>query len=356
MAYYPSLTRSIPLATIRRERMLPVDGEVVVNPGARVESMSIVARAQVPGRYRILDVAHALRVPPAAADKYIRLRTGQRVEAGQVAASRRVALGLVPRVAHVPQIGVVAAVGGGRVLLETLGEPVELRAFLPGTIANVMPRRGVLVETIGALIQGVWGVGTESFGVLKILAEQPDQPLRARSIDVSSHGAVLVGGSTMDRDALQQAQELQVRGIVIGSLDPTLLEMAEQMPFPIIATEGLGWAPMAQPIFQLLSTNDGREAAINGRVQPRWGAIRPEVIIPLPARSATSPPPPGTPLDAGVQVRVVRGPMTGAVGTVRHVPSQPSVLETGARVNCAVVTFSSAEEQFVPFFNLELLA
>jgi hypothetical protein len=241
------------------------------------------------------------------------------------------------------------------VLLETVGEPVEMRAYIPGTVGNVLPRVGALIETVGALIQGVWGVGDESFGVLKVLVDQPTQPLRARLIDVASHGAVLVGGSTLDREAIQQALELQVRGIIIGSLDPGLLEMAEQMPFPIIATEGLGQAPMAQPIFQLLSTNDGREAAISGRTQPRWGAIRPEVIIPLPARSADLPPPPGTPLDPGVQVRVMRGPMKGAIGTVRYLPNQPSVLETGARAWGAVVAFEGVQEQLVPYFNLELL-
>ena len=355
MIYYPSVTRLLPLTTIKRERILPVDGEVLVSAGARVESMSVVARAKVPERYVILDVAQALRLTPDAADKHIGLRPGQSVTAGQVVANRKIALGLFPRVVRAPQEGVVVAVGGGRVLLETAGQPIELRAYLPGRVGNVLPRRGVLVETIGALIQGVWGVGGESFGVLKVMVEQPDQPLKARSIDVSCHGAVLVGGSTVDQDALQQALELQVRGIIIGSLGPALLEIARAMPFPIVATEGLGQAPMAQPIFQLLRTNEGREAAISARTQLRWEAIRPEIVIPLPARGAPLPPPPGTPLTAGVQVRVMRGPMTGAVGNVNRVPSQPSLLETGARVWGAIVTFAEGEEQFIPNFNLELL-
>lgn len=355
MAYYPSLTRVMPLTTIRRERILPLEGRVLVDIDASVEPKTVVARADVPGRYHILNVARILKVSPEAAEKYIRLRPGQTVAAGQVVASRRVTLGLFPRVVRSPQEGIVVAVGGGRVLLESVGEPVEIRAYLPGTVGNVIPKMGVLIETIGALIQAAWGSGGESFGVLKAAVEQPNQPLQARSIDVSCHGAVLIGGSTMDREALRQALELQVRGIVIGSLDPTLLEMAEEMPFPIIVTEGLGLAPMAQPIFQLLRTNEGREAAISGYSQPRWGTIRPEVVIPLPARSAPSPPPPGTRLEVGIQVRVTRGPMTGEVGTVKHLPGQPLAIETEAKVWGAVVAFEQAEEQFVPFFNLELL-
>jgi hypothetical protein len=353
--YYPTLTRVIPLTTIRRERVLPVDGNVLVRAGAHVEPMSLIARAEVPGRYSILNVAQALRVSPESADTYIRLRPGQAVQAGKMVAGRKLLLGLVPRVVRAPRDGVVAAVGGGRVLLETAGEPVEVRAYVPGTVVTVIPQRGVTVETVGALIQGVWGLGGQAFGVLKVLVDRADQPLLAKAIDVTCHGALLVGGSTIDRDALQQALELQVRGIVIGSLDPTLLGVARNMPFPIVMTEGLGQVSMARPIFRLLRTNDGREAAINGVTQPRWGEIRPEIIIPLPTRSAPTPPPPNSPLQPAVRVRVTRGPARSRVGTVRSLPKQPIALKIEARVWGATVAFDDGGEQFVPLHNLELL-
>jgi hypothetical protein len=355
MVHYPSLTRVIPLTTIRRERILPLPGEVLVNEGTRVEPTSLVARAEVPGRYYILDVAQRLGVSPLAADKYVRVKQDQPVKAKQVLAVRRTSLGLIPRVIRAPQDGVIFAVGGGRVLLKSVGEPIEVRASLPGRVSNVLPKMGVLIETVGALIQGVWGSGVESFGVLKVLVEKPDRPLRARSIDVSCHGAVLVGGSTLDRDALRQAFELQVRGIVIGSLDTTLIEMVQELPFPVVATEGLGHMPMAPPLFDLLRTNDGREAAVIGHTQPRWGTIRPEVIIPLPTGSASLPPSPGKPLAVGDRVRVIRGPAIGGVGTVKYLPAYPLAVETGARVWGAVLALESSEEQFVPFLNLELL-
>jgi hypothetical protein len=220
-----------------------------------------------------------------------------------------------------------------------------------------MPGKGVLIEMVGAWIQGVWGLGGESFGVLRVLSKRPDRPLRARRIDVGCHGAVLVGGSTLDQAALQQALEMQVRGIIIGSLPPSLIELAQEMPFPIILTEGLGRVPMARPLFKLLRANDSREAAISGLTQSRWGAVRPEIIIPVPSGKAGPPPAPGVALKVGKQVRLTRGAMLGAVGTVRSLPSRPMSLETDARVWGAFVEFEDDEqEQFIPLFNLELLS
>ena len=354
MVYYPPLTRVIPLTTIRRERVLPLKGQVLVNVGARVEPTSVVARAEVPGHYHIIDVAQALGVTPEVADTHIRPRAGQRVKAGQAVAGRRAGLGLFSRVLRAPRGGVVAAVGGGRILLESAGEPIQISAYLPGRVVDVVPQFGAVIEAVGALAQGVWGIGGESFGVLKVLAEQPDQPLQAKSIDISCRGTVVVGGSTMDKEAFQPALEYQVRGIVIGGLDPALIEMAEQMPFPIVATEGLGVAPMALPIFQLLRTHEGREAAINGRTQPRWGAVRPEIVILLPSGGAPVPPPPDRPLEVGVRVRVTRGAMLGAVGTVRNLPAQP-MIETEVRFWGAIVAFEEGEERPIPIYNLELL-
>jgi hypothetical protein len=355
MVYYPPLTRVIPLTTIRRERVLPLEGQVLVNVGARVEATSIIARAEVPGHYHILDVAQALGVTPEAADSHIRPRPGQRVKAGQAVAGRRTALGLLPRVLRAPRSGVVAAVGGGRILFESAGEPVQISAYLPGRVVDIVPEFGAVIEAVGALVQGVWGIGGESFGVLKVLAEQPDQPLQAKSIDISCRGTVVVGGSTLDKELFQPALEYQVRGIIIGALDPALIEMAEQMPFPIVATEGLGAAPMAHPIFQLLRTHEGREAVISGRTQPRWGAVRPEIVVLLPSGSAPLPPPPDRPLKVGVRVRVTRGAMMGAVGIVQNLPAQPMLIEAGVRLWGAVVAFGDGEEKPIPVYNLELL-
>jgi hypothetical protein len=351
--HYPSVTRVTPLTTIRRQRLLPVPGDVLARVGDRVDPTQVVARANLPGNFRILPVAHTLGVPASEIQRYLRVSLDDVVKRGDVVAKKG-RLGGTP--VKSPIDGTVTAASGGRLLIEARPRMFELRAYLYGTVSNVLHHHGVVVETTGALVQGVWGTDSESLGILKRITESPDEPLDAQSIDPSCHGMILVGGAGLSGEALERAQEVQVRGIVVGGMAPELISQAKQMSFPVIVTEGLGVVPMSTPVFRLLATNDGREASISGRVQFRWGIVRPEIIIPLPAE--TLPPvedQPGALLQVGTRVRMVRAPDTGTAGTIVALPNRPREIETGARVLGALVDLGQEEPIFAPLANLEIL-
>lgn len=351
--YYPFETQVTPLTTVRRERVLPAPGEVLVRAGEQVEPTQVVARANLPSDFRILPVARLLGVPASQIRRYVRVNLGDEVRRGQVIAARR---GPFARSVKSPIAGVMTASGRGRILIEAQSTLFKLRAYIHGTVSNVLGHYGVVIETTGALVQGVWGTGDESLGTLKCLVKSPDQPLRAKAIDPSCHGMILIGGVGLNEAAIERARELQVRGIVIGGLAPELLPLVLKLPFPIVVTEGIGTTPMSTPIFHLLATNDGREASISGRVQSRSRLVRPEVIISMPAGAL---PPvetqPGMPLTVGAQVRVTRAPHNGAVGTVRALPARARRIETGARVRGAEVDLGEGAPTFVPLANLEIL-
>jgi hypothetical protein len=351
--HYPFETQITPLTTVRRERMLPVSGNVLAVIGEHVEPTQVVARADLPGEFRILPVARLLDVPSSSVKRYMRVNLGDEVQRGQIIAKRG---RLFAFTVKSPIDGMIAASGGGRLLIEANSTPFDLRAYIHGTVSNVLQHYGVVIETPGAVIQGAWGVGGESLGVLKCIVDSPDELLEAEAIDPSCHGTILVGGIGLSDAALERAEELQVRGIVVGGLPPELVSRVEQVPFPTIVTEGIGKVPMSQPIFHLLRTHDGREASISGRVQPRWGIVRPEIVIPLPAE--TVPPTqvqPGTPLKVGARVRLVRSPHMGAVGTVVALPAHTRRLETGARVHGAEVDMGQDARVLAPLANLEVL-
>ena len=351
--YYPSETQISPLTNVRRERILPVPGDVLVRLGDRVEPTQVVAQANMPGEFRVLAVAHLLDVAPSRIKRFLRVKVGEELREGHVIATRGF---LNTRSVKSPIDGVLAASGSGRVLIQAPPTPFELRAYVYGSVVNVLEERGVVIETTGALIQGTWGAGDESFGVLKSLVKGPDKPLRARDIDPSCHGTIIIGGSGLDEVVLERAEELQVRGIVTGGLAPEMISHLDHVPFPIVVTEGIGVIPMAEPIFRLLTTNDGREASISGHVRSRWGVIRPEVVIPLPAEAVSpSQALPGSPLTVGTRVRVIRAPHLGKVGTVAKLDDRPRRVETEARVRGAELDLGIESPVFVPLANLEVL-
>ena len=348
--YYPFETQVTPLTIVRRQRILPAPGEVLVRADQRVEPTHVVAQAELPGDFHILPLNRLLNVSPSRVKRCLRVSLGDTVQEGQVVARR------FGRSVESPIAGVVTASGSGRMLIEAQPASFELRAYIPGVISNVLEGYGVVIETAGAVIQGAWGTGNENFGVLKRLVKNPDESLRAGDIDPSCHGTILIGGSGLDSEVLEAAQELQVRGIVIGGLLPKLIPQAKQSPFPIVVTEGIGAVPMSTPIFNLLTTNDGREASISGKVQLCWDIVRSEVIIPLPAdTSAPDQAQPGLPLTVGAQVRAVRAPYMGQTGVIENLPALGRLINTGAGVRGAEVDIGQEEPVFIPLANLEIL-
>lgn len=349
--YYPFEIQVTPLTSVRRERILPAPGDTLVRLGDRVEPMQIVARARVPGEFRVVSVARQLGIRANQVKECMRVKVGEEVRRGQVIAQK----GLRSPVKS-PISGILTASGGGRVLVETPPTMMELRAYIAGTVTNVLDGHAVVIETTGAVVQGAWGAGTESVGVLKRLVKTPERMLRVKEIDASCHGSIIIGGAGLNEAVLERAQELQVRGIVTGGLSAELIDAAKNLPFPIVVTEGIGSIPMSAPVFQLLTTNDGREASISGQVKPRWGVVRPEVVIPLPAESLPSTQAQsGMPLTVGARVRIVRAPFLGQAGTVAAIIDHTRRLETGAKVRGVEVDLGRGKTVFVPLTNLEVL-
>lgn len=347
-----ALTHILPLATIRRKRVLPVDGTVLVRAGQKVAATDVIATANLTPEHIALDVARGLAVSPKDAAEYVKRQVGDAVEADSIIAERG---RLGSRVVRAPVAGRVAAISGGQVLLEVKNEPFELRAALPGEMVSLVPDRGGIVETVGAWIQGVWGNGKIDFGELVILAETPNHVLSTKDFDASQRGMVMLVGHCGNAKPLEAAAAIPIRGLILASITPDMIRVALRMPYPIVLIEGFGKMAMNLTAHTLISTNASREVSINAEPFDRFGGERPEVIIPLQAAGETRVPLDIDSYSAGQKVRVLREPNTGAVAEIIQILPAPVPFPSGLQLQAAQIEFPGGEKTVVPLANIEVL-
>jgi hypothetical protein len=350
--YLPPVTHVIPLTTIRRERRLPVPGTVTVRVGQKVQAADAVAEAEIGRRHFFLDIARGLGIPERQVAQYLAHARGDRVDAGEVIAGP---VGFSRRTVRAPADGRIAAISGGRVLLEVHGEAFGLRAGFPGTVTATDGTTVVTIETTGALIQAVWGNGRQDYGMMRLVGENSGDRLQTDQLDSDLRGAVLVAGTCDHPAPLHQAIELSVRGVILGSLTSDLIPVAQRLPYPVIVTEGFGHLPINPMAYGLMRSNAGREVALDARPAVAYDSQRPEVIIPLPATREMNLPGDVVPIARGLRVRLLRAPHQGAVGVVREVVEEAVVFPSGILARCAAVDLEGIGTETVPLANLEVL-
>ena len=197
------------------------------------------------------------------------------------------------------------------------------------------------------------------------MAKTPNDVLIAESLDENVRGTILVAGSDVTEEALRRAASYQAQGVITGGLEPHLSAVSEELGLCVIVTEGFGRIAMSAPIFELLASLNGQDAAANGMIRTRGGNIRPEIFVPLVGGrlSEADVPKRATPLTVqpGATVRVCREPYLGRIGTL-----PPELImtwtsgESGVQLPCVEIEFQNArggaeERALIPWTNLELI-
>jgi hypothetical protein len=352
MDYIAPITQVSPITTIRREWRLPAPGTVAVRVNEQLDAREIVAEAEVPERHVLLDVPRALNVPESTALKLMTCEVGDRLSAGDRIAE---VSGLLRRSVRAPGNGRVIAITGGRVLFEIVGELYELRARFPCVVGGTDGVQSIAVETSGAVIQGVWGNGKHDYGVLRMVGTEPGGIMTPASVDIGLRGSILVAGSCDQAAPLHQATELSVRGLILGGLSSSLIPLARRMDYPIIVLEGFGNIAINSAAYQLLSTNQGKEASLDAKPSRPYEGHRPEIIIPLPSSQRYDLSEEIVPLSPGVRVRVLRKPHMGAVGVVSELLTRAERYPSGNLARSARLDLEGTGSVVVPLANLEVL-
>ncbi len=341
-----------PVIKIRQERLLPMRGEVVVRVGQEVSPGQVVARSLGEPEYVVLPASDLLKITHEELDKRMEVQIGERVETGTVLVRKRGLFGRNHLVSSVE--GTMFDVKNGRIILQRDGEWMELRALMQGRVVNQIQGRGVILESHGSLIQGVWGSGKEGIGPLKVVTKTADSALSAAQLTDEMARQVIVAGKINQADVLEKAAELDIQGIITGSMPADLCDSVQKNSFPVILTDGVGNYRMAQPIFQLLQQMAGRETTLFAR-SAEQSPNRPEIVIPGNAIPTSELHSGQKPLTVGQVVRVLRLPHHGLVGEVVRLYTYRQMTPSGIYLHGADIKLPDGSVTFIPYNNLDVM-
>jgi len=354
---------------ITKDRILPLRGNVVVKVGEHMAADEVVAATNLPGNVTPLNAANLLGVLPGDVRAALTIKEGEKVEKDQIIAEAKSFFGLFKNKLKSPITGSLESVSDvtGQLIFRDPPIPVEIESYLEGRVTKIFANEGVEVQAVGTFIQGIFGIGGETHGKIKIIADSPNDETTESKIPSDCKNMVLVGGAFAGHEAVKKAIAGGAAALVIGGFDSLDLKKllgyeqgvaitgGEQIGITLVLTEGFGHIAMARRTFDLLKRNEGHMASVSGATQIRAGVMRPEIIIAKKDVTHNDPhdhEPAG--LELGDVVRIIREPWFGKIGKVSELPPELTALDTEAKVRVLKVTLDSSNETVtLPRANIE---
>ena len=369
-AYTPGL-KVLHHAKVEKNRRLPIKGKITKQVGDLLKPEDVVAKTDLPGNVQMLKVANVLNIGPADVPDVMLVGEGDKVEKGQMIAETEGLFGFFKSNVKSPIDGTIEAISDvtGQIVMREAPNPVEVDAYMSGTVKEIITDEGVIVEADAAFIQGIFGIGGESRGTMEILVENREQELTTDLLNESHKGKIVVGGSFVNLETYKKALSLQIAGIVVGGFNYYDLEEilgytlgvaitgSEDLVTSLIVTEGFGNIRMGSRTFDLLNKENGKFVSINGATQIRAGVIRPEIVIPLqeieiPETAVYKSDNSG--ISEGSLVRIIRAPYFGKMGEVVSLPPELQQMESETMVRIAEVKVDG-DVLNIPRANLEMV-
>ena len=369
-AYVPGL-KVAPHTTVKKVRQLPIKGEILKNVGEKVLAADEVAKTHLPGNIIPINIANKLNIEPADIKDFMKKEKGDPIKKGEIIAETNGIFGLFKSAVNAPIDGTLDSFSHitGQAILRENPIPVAVNAYIDGVVDEIIENEGVVVKTQAAFIQGIFGIGGERRGELKIVTSTQDIPIEEKMIDENCKDKIIVGGSFLTHSAFKKAIKIGVKGIVVGGFNYNDIKKIigydigvaitgqEDIKTTLILTEGFGKIHMAKQTFELLKKHEGDVASINGATQIRAGVIRPEVIIPIKTdQKEDSEKKEIIGMDIGTEVRIIRAPYFGIIGNVTELPHKLQKLESGSLARVAKIKIGETQKEvLLPRANLEMI-
>lgn len=369
-AYTPGL-KVKDSVVLRKIRTLPIPGEVHVKVGDSVSHETIVASANVSGSVYMSNAATILDVGPSYISLVMLKKVGDQIKKGDLIGLSKQFFGLSKKQLIAEVDGTIEMISDitGTIAIREAPIKITRNAYITGKVVEIIPNMGAVIETPAAQIQGVFGIGGENHGFVKVIASF-DEILTPDKIGSDCSGKILVGGSLITEEALRKAMAVKANGIIGGGIKRgdvnkflgyeigVAITGKENIPLTCIITEGFGAMNMAENTYKLLSSLEGKMASVDGTTQIRAGVIRPEVLVPLKSKGMiddTEEEIIAQGMVPGTLVRIIREPNFGAIARILSLPIEPKLIETESKVRVAVVELLNGSQMVVPRANLELM-
>ena len=372
-AYTPGLKVSA-RTTHRSRRLLPIPGDVKIEAGATVSASDVVAETFMEGDVTPMNIANRLGCSPADVPELMIKPEGSSVTKGESIARSKGIFGMFKSEVAAEADGTIESISAstGQLMIRGAAIPVQVRAYLSGKVVEVLPREGCIIENDVLMVQGIFGIGGETEGEIRVACTDHEQTLTPELVTEDMKGCVILGGARMTVAALRRAIEIGAAAVVSGGIDDQDLKDllgkdlgvaitgSERIGITVIVTEGFGDIAMAARTWRLLADKAGRQASVNGATQIRAGVMRPEILVPLEPGENEGEVDPSLAHEAGVleigtTVRVIRDPYFGMLGEVSALPAEPAVLGSGSKARVLEVRFPDGGTAVVPRANVELI-
>jgi hypothetical protein len=340
--------------------------------GDSVSANDVVARTELPGKVFPVNIANKLGVDAGRLKEFLTKGEGDTVEKGELIAKTPGLFGFFKSEATAVVSGTIESISSvtGQVIFQGHAVPVEIDAYINGTVVECIPNEGCVIQATATFIQGIFGLGGETKGEIVMAVDTPDAVLTADGITADMAGKIIIGGAFLDRDGLKKAIAVGANAIVTGGFDydeikevlgyevGVAITGGEDLGCTLLVTEGFGKIQMAPATFKLLASKVGKQASVNGATQIRAGVMRPEVVVTFDDQQGSAervPNPEPIGISVGSLVRGIRDPYFGMLGKVSGLPVEPVALESESKARVMTVTFDDGTEVTLPRANVEAI-
>ncbi|MCD6400116.1 hypothetical protein J7L85_04925 [candidate division WOR-3 bacterium] len=220
-----------------------------------------------------INCAKALDIPPESLEIHLNKHIGEKVEKGGVIASMSMYAGIAMKYCRSPIYGEVVDINlkTGDVVIKRPVEERKLNASIPGIIKEIIPKRGVIIETEAEVFYGVFGFGGERWGRLGtdiIIFDKPVKRKEFESLRGKVQGIITPSISVMEFDD------------IFGDEIRKGITKENDTGITMILMEGFGRLKLDNDLKKKLNKYKGKFVTIDGRTQIRAGVRRPQILIP----------------------------------------------------------------------------